>query len=218
MALAAGGPALRLPCAAQRRHAPHAPPPALRLPAAPARRRRAPRATQRPAASAGPGSPLSRAVDAVGAWLVAHPAPLWLVNNPLKRWYSSRMAGEYDAPAASAALDALIAADDVVLFSATYCPFSAKAKAELRAQGLPFAVHEVNKLPNGNALVAELGKRTGRTSIPHIYIGGESVGGCNDGTPGLRPLIASGGLEAALARCSPGAAASWRAQADGRSA
>ncbi len=52
----------------------------------------------------------------------------------------------------------------------------------------------------GAALVAELGEITGRTSIPHIWIGGESIGGFNDGTPGLRPLIASGGLRPALER------------------
>ena len=52
--------------------------------------------------------------------------------------------------------------------------------------------------PDGAALVAELGAATGRTSIPHIFIGGRSIGGFNDGTPGLRPLIASGEFEGAV--------------------
>lgn len=39
---------------------------------------------------------------------------------------------------------------------------------------------------------------TGRTSMPNIFIGGNSIGGCNDGTPGLMPLIASGELELLL--------------------
>lgn len=34
---------------------------------------------------------------------------------------------------------------------------------------------------------------TGRGSVPNIFIGGENVGGCNDG-PGVMPLHASGKL------------------------
>jgi len=165
-------------------------------------RRRAAASARPRAALPDDDAPLTRrAFDAAGAWLVAHPAPLWLVNNPVKRWVASQSAGSYDVAATRAELEALIAADGVVLFSATYCPFSARAKAELRANAVPFTAHEHNLLPNGRALVAELGTRTGRTSIPSIFIAGVAIGGCNDGTPGLRPLIAAGGLEAALAKC-----------------
>ena len=55
----------------------------------------------------------------------------------------------------------------------------------------------------GYQLRAELGALTGRTSMPNVFIAGESIGGCNDGTPGLMPLIAEkGAFEAALARTS----------------
>eukprot|EP00242_Pyramimonas_sp_CCMP2087_P010420 CAMPEP_0198218856 /NCGR_PEP_ID=MMETSP1445-20131203/71497_1 /TAXON_ID=36898 /ORGANISM="Pyramimonas sp., Strain CCMP2087" /LENGTH=158 /DNA_ID=CAMNT_0043896079 /DNA_START=211 /DNA_END=687 /DNA_ORIENTATION=- len=137
-----------------------------------------------------------------GAWLVEHPAPLWLVNNPVKRWVAEKSAGEYDAAAVSSKLADLLAGDDIVVFSATYCPFSLAAKRALAAEGVAFKVYETNTMEDGGPIVAELGKLTGRTSIPHIFIGGESVGGCNDGTPGIRPLIASGGLPAALAEAS----------------
>ena len=33
----------------------------------------------------------------------------------------------------------------------------------------------------GYPIRAELGKRTGRTSVPSIWIGGRFIGGCNDG-------------------------------------
>jgi len=36
----------------------------------------------------------------------------------------------------------------------------------------------------GYALRAELAERTGRTSVPAIFVGGEFVGGCNDGGMG----------------------------------
>ena len=154
-------------------------------------------------AGSGPPEVSRRVVDSVGAWLVAHPAPLWLVNNPVKRWFTTLTAGDYDREAAAAELEEKISADGVVLFSATYCPFSGRVKQELNDRCIPFTVYETNVLPSGPALVAELGRRTGRTSIPSLFIAGVSIGGCNDGTPGLRPLIASGGLPAALAKCSP---------------
>lgn len=33
----------------------------------------------------------------------------------------------------------------------------------------------------GFPIRAELGQRTGRTSVPSIWIGGKFIGGCNDG-------------------------------------
>ncbi len=45
----------------------------------------------------------------------------------------------------------------------------------------------------GKALRAELAHRTGRTSVPNIFIGGEGIGGCNDG-PGLMTLQSEGKL------------------------
>jgi glutaredoxin 3 len=149
----------------------------------------------------------AQAYDAVGAWLVEHPAPMVLVNNPLKRWVTTKAAGNYDQPKVRAELLSIIHDHDVVVFSATYCPFSFAVKQVLAAEGLPFTAVEWNTLPEGSALVAELGALYGRTSIPAVFIGGKYIGGCNDGmgpeSPGLRPLIANGLLDAALENCSP---------------
>lgn len=120
------------------------------------------------------------------------------MNNPVKKWLATRSAGDYDQSAIRETLSTLVAADDVVVFSASYCPFSLAAKRSLAAKGVSFKAYEWNQRVDGAALVAELGVLTGRTSIPHIFIGGESVGGFNDGTPGIRPLIASGAFEAAI--------------------
>ena len=97
---------------------------------------------------------------------------------------------------------ALIASDDVVVFSATYCPFSAAAKAALTDAGVPFTAVEWNQTEGGAGFAPALATLTGRSSIPSVWIAGECVGGCNDGNPGVRPLIASGGLDAKLAACS----------------
>ena len=118
------------------------------------------------------------------------------------RWVTTQVAGEYDVAKTRETLRQLLASDDVVIFSATYCPFSLAAKRTLQDLGIPYHAFEWNLREDGSALVAELGALTGRTSIPHIWVDGEYIGGFNDGipgtAPGLRPLIASGGLFTAL--------------------
>ena len=156
--------------------------------------------------SAGLFAPLGAAYDAVGRWLVAHPAPQWVVNSPAKTKFTSFLASvldpEFDLDASKAAVEKLIASDDVVVFSATYCPFSAAAKRALTAEGVPFTAVEWNETKGGAGFAPALAEITGRSSIPHVFVCGKSVGGCNDGNPGIRPLIASGGLDEALAGCS----------------
>ena len=52
---------------------------------------------------------------------------------------------------------------------------------------------------DGKALRAELGELEGRTSVPAIWIGGDFVGGCNDGpSGGLVTLDDQGTLDAML--------------------
>ena len=157
-----------------------------------------------PGAKIGLG-PLSGAYDAVGRWLVDNPAPQWLVNSPLKTKVTELLAGTLDADfnleASETRVRELVASDDVVVFSATYCPFSAAAKAALRG-GRSLHRRRVEPDSRRRRLRPALASVTGRSSIPHVFIGGVSVGGCNDGDPGIRPLIKQGGLDAALERCS----------------
>ena len=58
-------------------------------------------------------------------------------------------------------------------------------------------------MPDGYPLRAELAEKTGRTSVPALYVGGNFVGGCNDGGMGgvltldksgeLKPLLIEAG-------------------------
>ena len=110
-------------------------------------------------------------------------------------------AGEFDAAAIDARLDAALdgakASGSVLIFSTTTCPFCSRAKELLESKGAKFESIELDTDPNGKALRARLGARTGRTSVPSVWIGGECVGGLNDG-PGLVPLDADGELEPRL--------------------
>lgn len=111
-----------------------------------------------------------------------------------KQFVADRVAGDYDEVAANAVLEGHIQESvntgSVALFSFTTCPFCRKAKDLLEAEGVPYVSLELDERADGNALRAALGKRTGRTSVPNVFVQGESVGGCNDGNPGLVKLLA----------------------------
>ena len=80
-----------------------------------------------------------------------------------------------------------------------------QAKAELDRLGLNYTAIELTGAdadPDGAPLRAELAARVNRTSVPAIFIGGEFIGGCNDG-PGLMTVVADGSLDTYLERCSP---------------
>ena len=132
--------------------------------------------------------------------LVGALKPLYKLEAPLQ-------AGNYDRKAVRAAIDKEIASAPVVVYSYTLSPFCTEAKKILRdaGAGANLKVIELGDewvpglLPaEGAAIRAELGAMTGQTSMPHIFIGGTSIGGLATGTPGLKPLLKSGDLRQKL--------------------
>ena len=69
----------------------------------------------------------------------------------------------------------------------------------LDGYGVSYKAIELNEIEGGYALRAELAELTGRTSVPALYVGGEFVGGCNDGgLGGVMTLDRDGQLKALL--------------------
>ena len=75
--------------------------------------------------------------------------------------------------------------------------------AHARAAEVPRSAHEVAEVDRAGRLVArraELAAKTGRTSVPALYVGGSFVGGCNDGgLGGVMTLDRDGKRKALLA-------------------
>lgn len=115
----------------------------------------------------------------------------------MKQWVAERAAGEFDAEAIDRRLEELVGSSGVLIFSFTNCPFCKGSKELLDAKGVRYRVVELDLEPQGAAMRARLGARTGRTSVPSVWVAGECVGGLNDG-PGLAPLDADGLLEPKL--------------------
>ena len=80
----------------------------------------------------------------------------------------------------------------VVMYTTGWCPYCARARKLLGAKGVAFEEFNVEDLP---AKRAEMQARSGRTSVPQIFIGDRHVGGCDD----LHALEEAGQLDALLA-------------------
>ena len=80
---------------------------------------------------------------------------------------------------------------DVVLYTTPWCPFCVRAKHLLSAKGVDFTDIDVSGNP---ALRREMEQRSGRHTVPQIWIGSTHVGGCDD----LYALERQGKLDALL--------------------
>ncbi|PRH58710.1 glutaredoxin 3 [Yersinia pestis] len=77
------------------------------------------------------------------------------------------------------------------MYTKATCPFCHRAKALLNAKGAAF--HEI-AIDNDPAKREEMIARSGRTTVPQIFIDGQHIGGCDD----LHALDARGGLDPLL--------------------
>jgi len=79
------------------------------------------------------------------------------------------------------------------MYQTDWCPFCRRAEALLRAKGVvEIELIEIVLDAKGRA---ELQARTGRRTVPQIYIGETHIGGCDD----LQALDRAGKLEPLLA-------------------
>lgn len=80
----------------------------------------------------------------------------------------------------------------VVVYASRFCPYCIKAKYLLDKKGVRYREISVDRQPD---VRAEMTARSGRTSVPQIWIGERHVGGCDD----LYALERSGELDVLLA-------------------
>lgn len=79
----------------------------------------------------------------------------------------------------------------VKLYTTPYCPFCVRAKRLLDRKKVPY--EEIDVAGDDEARIA-LAERTGRRTVPQIFIGEEHVGGSDD----LHELEQQGKLDAML--------------------
>ncbi|PNH01365.1 Glutaredoxin [Tetrabaena socialis] len=74
-----------------------------------------------------------------------------------------------------------VAANKVVVYSKTYCPYCTRAKGLLSDLKVPFKVLELDTMgAEGTELQDALQTITGRRTVPQVFVGGKFLGGCDD--------------------------------------
>jgi glutaredoxin 3 len=79
----------------------------------------------------------------------------------------------------------------IVMYSTDWCPYCTRARGLLESKGVAYEVIDIDEHPEARA---EMMARSGRRSVPQIFIGDTHVGGCDD----LYALDAAGGLDPLL--------------------
>ncbi|MCW8085211.1 glutaredoxin 3 [Sabulicella glaciei] len=82
---------------------------------------------------------------------------------------------------------------EVEIYTTAWCPYCERAKALLSRKGVSFTEHDA---PHGSPERRDAIQRSGgRTTVPQIFINGESIGGSDD----LAALDRAGKLDGLLA-------------------
>merc|ERR1711936_566053 len=72
---------------------------------------------------------------------------------------------------------------NVVVVSKGYCPYCKRAKGILEGYGIDpskINIFEIENEPDMKYIQEYMGKLTGATSVPRVFIGGKFVGGADD--------------------------------------
>jgi glutaredoxin 3 len=79
----------------------------------------------------------------------------------------------------------------ILMYTTSWCPYCERARRLLKSKGATF---EEIDIETGQGKRAEMRERSGRDTVPQIFIGDSHVGGSDD----LAALEASGKLDALL--------------------
>ena len=79
----------------------------------------------------------------------------------------------------------------VVMYATSWCPYCARARQLLKRKGIELEEIDIDAMP---AARTEMISRSGRHTVPQIFIGETHVGGCDD----LHDFEARGGLDKLL--------------------
>lgn len=83
---------------------------------------------------------------------------------------------------------------NIVMYTSEYCPFCANAERLLESKGVE-DIHKI-RIDLDPGMRDEMMKKTGRRTVPQIYIADQHIGGFDD----LRALDQAGGLDPLLTK------------------
>lgn len=66
---------------------------------------------------------------------------------------------------------------DVIMYSTAYCPYCSRARDLLDAKGVTYTDIRIDDEPTKRE---EMISKSGRRTVPQIFINGQHIGGCDD--------------------------------------
>jgi len=85
-----------------------------------------------------------------------------------------------------AEVEALVAANTVIMFSKTTCGYCTRAKKAIAEAGVKMKVVELNTSANGAAMQQALIMMTKQRTVPVVFVEGSFLGGCDDTLKALK--------------------------------
>ncbi len=67
---------------------------------------------------------------------------------------------------------------NIEIYTWQSCPFCLRAKALLEKKGLAYVEHRIDGDQTARAAMSK--RAEGRTTVPQIFINGQSIGGCDE--------------------------------------
>ncbi|HEY5962040.1 MAG TPA: glutaredoxin 3 [Polyangiaceae bacterium] len=67
--------------------------------------------------------------------------------------------------------------DPVIIYTTSVCPYCIRAKQHLTKKGVKFREIDVSSDPETRDYLV---KASGQRTVPQIFVGGKSIGGCDD--------------------------------------
>ena len=146
-------------------------------------------------------TPPSELLEGASAVVTPLLRPVYQKLAPLQAGSSGEDTAAYDAAIAKATseIEEEVASNAVVIYTYSLSPFCTEATALLDNLNVNYKEISLGKewlpgLIDHPVKRAALGTMTGQTSLPHVFVGGKSIGGLFSGTPGLVPALEEGTL------------------------
>ena len=146
-------------------------------------------------------TPPSELLEGASAVVTPLLRPVYQKLAPLQAGSSGEDTAAYDATIAKATseIEEEVASNAVVVYTYSLSPFCTEATALLDNLSINYKEISLGKewlpgLIDHPVKRAALGTMTGQTSLPHVFVGGKSIGGIFSGNPGLVPALEEGTL------------------------